>query len=538
LDYDFCTGAKGGMDVKKDGHIVPYHELCMGHDMFRRVFECLDPRPPRVGKNLVQYALEWYKDHPDLGEPPPTVVNWEMGTPVGVWGGSCMCPDGHVYQVGDEGNMCQSLACDGGTPGNCINGEGGWSFRKVTCVAPAPRPTTSANVEINDDTTAGVWGGTCTCPDGQVYLAGDENNACGSLACEGGVAGICNHYVSVWAHRRIKCYEGPLAPPNSPSNSPPQSSGHGLQKLPTGHPSHSPSTPFSLRIPPPATMTAMGTPRPGIAAGTSVAAAIEAAVAAARAQVEGSNTASAANPPEVKNKPTIALHVETCTRDGVDRYSPASHGACCNAQCHEPRPKSDPYYKIFPRVTMCRAVCARGTEVSATVTASLLGAPSPPTALIPPPLNSLVLSSAAGAPISGGAPEARASEVAATAAAVKDAPPSASTGAASPELEVLRIPLKEVLLAALGIGLLLATLGFICTGVYDYTRALPDEDDEGDSAYGDTPVRRAHTRGMGSRLARLPGMGDSRSVGNGAPITSEIKMHNGDMWEHASHVSL
>eukprot|EP00966_Prymnesium_polylepis_P324922 7380920-Prymnesium_polylepis.2 len=55
----------------------------------------------------MQYALEWYADHPALGEPPPTVINWEMGTKVGVWGGSCMCPDGRVYQVGDEGNICK-----------------------------------------------------------------------------------------------------------------------------------------------------------------------------------------------------------------------------------------------------------------------------------------------------------------------------------------------------------------------------------------------------------------------------------------------
>ena len=41
----------------------------------------------------------------------------------------------------------------------------------------------------------GAWGGTCTCPDGQVYNVGDENNACGSLACEHGTPGPCSKEV-------------------------------------------------------------------------------------------------------------------------------------------------------------------------------------------------------------------------------------------------------------------------------------------------------------------------------------------------------
>ena len=37
----------------------------------------------------------------------------------GVWGGTCTCPDGQVYDVGDQGDFCASLACDGGTSGEC-----------------------------------------------------------------------------------------------------------------------------------------------------------------------------------------------------------------------------------------------------------------------------------------------------------------------------------------------------------------------------------------------------------------------------------
>ena len=118
------------MDVKKNKIIVPYHLLCMSHAMLRSTFECISPRPQRPGTNLVAYASEWSMDHPDLPIP-YNIIDWKMGTRVGVWGGTCTCPNGQTYQVGDRGNMCGSLACTGGTGGTCNKGEGEWAFRKV-----------------------------------------------------------------------------------------------------------------------------------------------------------------------------------------------------------------------------------------------------------------------------------------------------------------------------------------------------------------------------------------------------------------------
>ena len=53
---------------------------------------------------------------------------------VGGRGGTCRCPDGKTYEVGDNNDFCRSLACVGGEMINC-NGThyGRWSFRKVTC---------------------------------------------------------------------------------------------------------------------------------------------------------------------------------------------------------------------------------------------------------------------------------------------------------------------------------------------------------------------------------------------------------------------
>lgn len=58
---------------------------------------------------------------------------------IGSWGGSCTCPDGSVYQVGDNLDHCNSLACVGGVSGACTRGSGPWSRRKVTCVGAGGR---------------------------------------------------------------------------------------------------------------------------------------------------------------------------------------------------------------------------------------------------------------------------------------------------------------------------------------------------------------------------------------------------------------
>ena len=252
-DVKVCTGEWFGMDVKKDGNIVPYHRLCGGHDVLRKIFECTDPAPFVEGTNMQLYALEWTKDH--FGEPKPwNVIDWFMGTNVGVWGGWCTCPDGRVYQVGDEGNMCGSVACDGGMQGACPGGETEGAFRKVICAPPKQLPP-SNNIVIRNDKTAGVWGGECTCPNGLTYLVGDELNECGSMACEGGVPGPCNHYVSHWAGTRVKCDTSqdnpspppppPLPPPSPPKPPPPP------PNPPPSNPPLPPPTPPPPSPPPP-----------------------------------------------------------------------------------------------------------------------------------------------------------------------------------------------------------------------------------------------------------------------------------------------
>ena len=52
---------------------------------------------------------------------------------VGAWGGTCRCPDGSTYQVGDNIDYCDSLACINGEKIDCNDKYGVWSNKKVTC---------------------------------------------------------------------------------------------------------------------------------------------------------------------------------------------------------------------------------------------------------------------------------------------------------------------------------------------------------------------------------------------------------------------
>jgi hypothetical protein len=129
----------------QDGKIVPFHMLCSGHDALRAMFSaCQDKAPYQPGTNKALYAIDWFAANPNLPVP-WNVIGIEVGyafeirsltvdihdlhvhatrhpwipsthrppLAVGcgrVWGGSCTCPNGQVYQVSDEGNMCGSMA--------------------------------------------------------------------------------------------------------------------------------------------------------------------------------------------------------------------------------------------------------------------------------------------------------------------------------------------------------------------------------------------------------------------------------------------
>jgi hypothetical protein len=177
---------------------------------------------------------------------PPSNVEQANAPGVGAYGGKCTCPDGRVYWVGDKAT---GLACEGGVAGEIVRAAGNWSHVGVHCacasgggggggVQQAQRQllkvekrqlnelhrslhrelqsdqcTGSALNLLKDDIlplssgefATGNWGGTCTCPNGQTYEVGDNNDNCGSLACEGGVSGTCHRKPGPWSRRRVQC---------------------------------------------------------------------------------------------------------------------------------------------------------------------------------------------------------------------------------------------------------------------------------------------------------------------------------------------
>lgn len=68
----------------------------------------------------------------------------------------------------------------------------------------------STTVQTTEE--AGTFGGSCTCPDGQVYQVGDNHDNCGSLACVGGVSGPCNKYDGEWSKKKVVCGTVPMDP--------------------------------------------------------------------------------------------------------------------------------------------------------------------------------------------------------------------------------------------------------------------------------------------------------------------------------------
>ena len=50
----------------------------------------------------------------------------------------------------------------------------------------------SQNIVVEDAQDVGEWSGTCSCPDGNRYKVGDNNDGCQSIACIGGIPSGCN----------------------------------------------------------------------------------------------------------------------------------------------------------------------------------------------------------------------------------------------------------------------------------------------------------------------------------------------------------
>ena len=97
----------------------------------------------------------------------------------------------YTFQIACVAACNSEPSCGGATLRHCVAG-------------PPDDPPKNDKVEENAEGVGG-WGGSCTCPDGSVYMVGDHIDYCQSLACYGGTAGVCNKHDGVWSRRKATC---------------------------------------------------------------------------------------------------------------------------------------------------------------------------------------------------------------------------------------------------------------------------------------------------------------------------------------------
>jgi hypothetical protein len=141
--------------------------------------------------------------HPVVGSNalPPAGYRAKAGS------GPCMCRGG-----GRGLDSCGELCC-ANSPFTATDpssgdyfGNGGHRTDANLCWEADP------NRVIPNAAGAGGWGGTCVCPDGTEYLAGDNGDYCASLLCIGGIMKSCNQATGAWSHQGVFCAPPWMAP--------------------------------------------------------------------------------------------------------------------------------------------------------------------------------------------------------------------------------------------------------------------------------------------------------------------------------------
>ena len=113
---------------------------------------------------------------------------------------SSTCAVSDTFKIGGAWNEGQlTLSTDGST----ITGAWGLGSTATftgTLNAVGSTGSESGTIILPDnyrkDDSAGGWGGFCTCPNGNIYEVGDNNDSCGSIACEGGSSSSCSDQIS------------------------------------------------------------------------------------------------------------------------------------------------------------------------------------------------------------------------------------------------------------------------------------------------------------------------------------------------------
>lgn len=140
-----------------------------------------------------------YTDHvkiPDNFPDGPATLRW-------LW--VCKWTDEVFTSCIDVNIKGATITNTGSTSTNTGNTNNGWN-------------PNSLNTVVENAPGVGGWGGYCTCPDGETYPVGDNDDACGTLACIGGTAGTCTKSDGDWSYRSVTCHQ-PTTPAPVPGAS-------------------------------------------------------------------------------------------------------------------------------------------------------------------------------------------------------------------------------------------------------------------------------------------------------------------------------
>jgi len=77
-------------------------------------------------------------------------------------------------------------------------------------------PDSVQNLVVKNAPGTGGFGGTCTCPNGEIYQVADNNDSCGSFACINGISGnVCYTKNGPWSNKKVICSLPVESPPSS-----------------------------------------------------------------------------------------------------------------------------------------------------------------------------------------------------------------------------------------------------------------------------------------------------------------------------------
>jgi len=130
------VGAFGGECTCPDGEVLPAGDVDVALGGAEPVLACFGGKPTSYNKRAGPWSHQQVRCGVCASEAcAGSAVNVyrEKDPAAGGWGGNCLCPNGRIFAVGDDGVDGTGLACEGGVfdPKAINQREGEWSRKRL-----------------------------------------------------------------------------------------------------------------------------------------------------------------------------------------------------------------------------------------------------------------------------------------------------------------------------------------------------------------------------------------------------------------------